>query len=336
MFEQVVASPAINKVPAERYDKSKHAPDVFALASSSRTVTEPRIPFGVGEQRLLPALVSSSTRQRPSAPTGLPVGIIFYLASITLVATGTIGVFFGVGFFLLMGSAEGMIPNGAHNSDPSPPFFAAVSRLLSSPSPNADNLTPAPSEAATSAGSAAVAALPPAPFSQPSIPDRQAVPDYSEVAPPPPPLIVDVAAGISQDAPARGNRPGSEADATAAAPPAPMVGTAEPTPSAPAAEALPAPPHLVLSAAETEELLTRGDTFLRRGDVTSARLFYERVANAGIGQGAMRMGATFDSSFLGRIGLGSARSDPVKAQSWYRRAIELSRTEIEHQPNALK
>jgi hypothetical protein len=330
MFEQVVASPAMNKVPAERYDKGKQAPDVFAPASSSGT--EARTRSGVRERHLLPALVSRSTRQRPSAPARLPVGIIFYLASITLVATATIGVFFGVGFFLLMGSAEGMISNGAHNSDPSPPFFAAVSRFLSSPSPNADNLTPAFIEAATSAGSAAVADLPPAPLSQRSIPDRQAAPDHSEVAPPPSPLTMDVAAGISQDAPSTGNRP--EADATA--PPAPTVVTAEPTPSAPAADAMRAPPHLVLSAAEIEELLTRGDTFLRGGDVTSARLFYERVANAGIGQGAMRMGATFDSSFLGRIGLGSARSDPVKAQSWYRRAIELSRTEVEHQPNALK
>ena len=178
--------------------------------------------------------------------------------------------------------------------------------------------------------------MPPAPLSQPSIPDREATLDHSEVAPPPPPLIVDVTAGISQDAPSTGNRPGSDADLIAAMPPAPTVGTAEATPSAPTAEAMPPPPHLALPATEIEELLTRGDTFLRGGDVTSARLFYERVANAGIGQGAMRMGATFDSSFLGRIGLGSARGDPVKAQSWYRRAIELSRTEIEHQPNALK
>ena len=335
MFEQVVASPAMNKVPAERYDKGRQAPDGFASASSSRTVTKPRSPNGLGEQGL-PALVSSSTRQRPGAPARLPVGIIFYLASITLVATATIGVFFGVGFFLLTGSAEGMIPNGAHNSDPSPPFFAAVSRFLSSPSPNADNLTPAPIGAATPAGSAAVAALPPAPLSQRSIPDRQATPDHREVVPAPPPLIVDVAPGISQDAPSKGNRPGSEPYVTTAAPPAPTVGAAEPMPSAPAAEAMPAPPHLVLSATEIEELLMRGDIFLRMGDVTSARLFYERVANAGTGQGAMRMGATFDSSFLGRIGLGSARGDPVKAQSWYLRAIELSRTEIEHQPNTLK
>jgi hypothetical protein len=335
MFEQVVASPAMNKVPAERYDKGRQAPDGFASGSSSRTVTKPRIPNGVREQGL-PALVSSSTRQRPSAPARLPVGIIFYLASITLVATATIGVFFGVGFFLLMGSAEGMIQNGAHNSDASRPFFAAVSRFLSSPSPNADNLTPAPIGAATPAGSAAVAALPPAPLSQRSIPDRQATPDHREVVPAPPPLIVDVAPGISQDAPSKGNRPGSEPDVTAAALPAPTVGAAEPMPSAPAAEAMPAPPHLVLSATEIEELLMRGDIFLRMGDVTSARLFYERVAAAGIGQGAMRMGATFDSSFLGRIGLRSARGDPVKAQTWYRRAIELSRTEIEHQPNALK
>ena len=196
MFEQVVASPAMNKVPAERYDKGKQAPDVFASASSSRTATKPRIPNGVGERRLLPALASSSTPQRPSAPARLPVGIIFYLASITLVATATIGVFFGVGFFLLMGSAEGMIPDGAHNSDLSPPFFAAVSRFLSSPSPNADNLTPALIAAATPAGSAAVAALPPAPPSQPSTQDRQATPDQSEALQPPPPLIADVSAGI--------------------------------------------------------------------------------------------------------------------------------------------
>src|SRR6516165_5788560 len=97
MFEQVVASPAIEKEASpECYDKGQQALDVFASASSARTATEPRARSGVRERHLLPALVSSSTRQRPSAPARLPVGIIFYLASITLVATATIVVFFGV------------------------------------------------------------------------------------------------------------------------------------------------------------------------------------------------------------------------------------------------
>jgi hypothetical protein len=86
---------------------------------------------------------------------------------------------------------------------------------------------------------------------------------------------------------------------------------------------------------EIEELLARGDTFLRMGDITSARLFYERAASAGDGQAAMRMGATFDLSFLGRAGLSSARGNSAEAQSWYRRAIDLSRAETKQRSNAL-
>jgi hypothetical protein len=311
MFDEIGRSPAIDKAPAEGNEA-------------------PGIPCGFRNRHLLPAL-SSSALQRPSPVARLPVGIIFYLASITLVATATIGVFFGMGFFLLLGSAEGMIPSAAETrtSDLSPPFFVVLSHFLGRPVPPEPNLTPAPVEVGT-AGPAAVAALPPAPLPQPSIPDQQMTPDKSEAGPPT--SVLDQSAGASQNAPSASNRPGSEASETAAAPPA----LAEPTPSPPVAEAEPASPSLVLSGKEIEELLSRGDTFLRMGDVTSARLFYERTVNAGSGQGAMRMGATFDPIFLGHVGLGGARGDPAKAQSWYRRATDLSRAETKQGPSGLE
>ena len=58
------------------------------------------------DQRLLPdsgfaAAPSTSTRPTRAAAARLPVGILLYLVSAGLVATATIGVFFGAGFLLL-------------------------------------------------------------------------------------------------------------------------------------------------------------------------------------------------------------------------------------------
>ena len=77
-----------------------------------------------------------------------------------------------------------------------------------------------------------------------------------------------------------------------------------------------------LSAAQVTELLSRGDSFLPAGDVATARLFYERAADAGDWQAAIRMGATFDPAFLNRAGVRTS-GDPAKAQSWYRHALDL-------------
>jgi hypothetical protein len=69
-------------------------------------------------------------------------------------------------------------------------------------------------------------------------------------------------------------------------------------------------------------LVTRGDEFLSAGDITSARLFYERAANGGDGPSALRLGATFDPAFLGRAGI-RGMGDLNQASSWYGRAREL-------------
>jgi len=83
------------------------------------------------------------------------------------------------------------------------------------------------------------------------------------------------------------------------------------------------------SAVEIATLLARGDALLSTGDVTSARLFYQRAADAGAGLAAVRLGETFDPAFLDRAHFRGARGDSGQAVSWYRRARDLGVTDAE-------
>jgi TPR repeat protein len=76
-------------------------------------------------------------------------------------------------------------------------------------------------------------------------------------------------------------------------------------------------------------LLARGDALFGTGDVVSARLFYERAANAGDGRAALRVGTTFDPAFLGRDALRGVHGDPAEARYWYKRARDLGEPEAE-------
>jgi hypothetical protein len=94
------------------------------------------------------------------------------------------------------------------------------------------------------------------------------------------------------------------------------------------------------SPAEIAALVARGDSFLGAGDIVSARLFYERAADAGDGPAALRLGATFDPAFIDRAGIHSIPADPEQAASWYRRARELGdaagnlQNSLDQQPSA--
>jgi hypothetical protein len=87
-----------------------------------------------------------------------------------------------------------------------------------------------------------------------------------------------------------------------------------------------------LSTEEVAELLERGDTFLQRGDIASARLFYERAANAGNGRAALQLGAIFDPAFLGR---GLVRGDIATARLWYQYARDLGEAEADQRLKTL-
>src|SRR5580692_4573730 len=66
---------------------------------------------------------------------------------------------------------------------------------------------------------------------------------------------------------------------------------------------------------------------VRPRDIASARLFYERAADAGNGRAALRMGESFDRAFLDSIGIYRMIGDRQLALSWYRRARDLGDTE---------
>jgi len=132
------------------------------------------------------------------------------------------------------------------------------------------------------------------------------------------------------------------APATSADKPEPKAATASgvPTPGATSIIATPSPSNPPVgwgfSASEIAALLERGNALFRTGDVVSARLFYERAAQAGEARGAVRLGETFDPVFLNSAYLRGVRGDLDAAWSWYRRARELGATEVDPRLNALE
>ena len=194
---------------------------------------------------------------------------------------------------------------------------------------------PAPLEAQTASSSPT-----PAPLPEPAPQPRPTDPTAAE-APPAPPNSASAADGVpvAPDAgPAGAPAPGEPA---ASAPPAPAGASTDPPlapdrivsapPPAPVAVpvAAAAPSRAKLSEPQKQALLSRGDAFLSAGDVTSARLFYQRGADAGDGTAALRLGETFDPVFLRRAGFGRVPGDIEKAASWYRQARELGSAEAE-------
>jgi hypothetical protein len=343
MLDQTSASPLTDELAP----KGGTQPD-FASRSSPDPADLPNTldgPSGmladIGRKPPLPALVSRALTPRRAARV-LPVGILLYLFSVGVVAAATVGILFGIGFFLLAQPKEAMnagAGTGEHDSHTKIPL-----PTLSNASSSYGDIASAPIEPPIPR-SAASAALPVVPvalpaarpssagdvpagdakdqsFAQgaPELEARAASPEISlpaALAPEPPP-------GSSMATPATEPAPGSSM-ATPATEPAPGSSTATS-----AAEDVSR-----LSAGQITELLARGDSFLHSGDVASARLFYERAADAGDWQAAIRMGATFDATFLGRVGV-RAVGDPIKAQSWYTRALDLGAPKADRQVESPK
>jgi hypothetical protein len=238
-----------------------------------------------------------SSRRTPSeaAPTQAS---LFYLGSVGLIAIGIIAVFFGTGFSLLASSVRGKLFEPAARS--------AAESVVKLPSPSVGR--PIATMQPRSGDAAPVFAALPGPSGRPaaSVEDGQSQPPQVGTSPP----------EIVRNTPAV-SRPELE----------PRSGSAKETTSPGLAQ----PP---VSPAELRQLLEHGDALLRTGDVISARLFYERAANAGDGRAALRLGATFDPAFLGRGG-GKAHADLEAARMWYGRALDLGSLEAKGQLNSL-
>ena len=96
------------------------------------------------------------------------------------------------------------------------------------------------------------------------------------------------------------------------------------------------PSETAFSAAEIAALLARGDWLLATGDVVSARLVYERAADAGVARAAMRLGETFDPVHSGLPHLRGLRADSGIAVFWYRRARDLGATGVDSRLKSLE
>ena len=90
-----------------------------------------------------------------------------------------------------------------------------------------------------------------------------------------------------------------------------------------------------LPSIDTGTLVAQGDQLLRNSDVASARLLYQRAADAGDGRGALRMGMTFDPVFLARWRLRRVWADRAQAIAWYRRASALGNADAELMQSSL-
>lgn len=74
--------------------------------------------------------------------------------------------------------------------------------------------------------------------------------------------------------------------------------------------------------AEKSASLQYGGALHAKGDVTSARLLYERASTAGDGMVALRFGASYDPRFLATAGFNGVQGDQALAARWDLRAQE--------------
>ena len=76
-------------------------------------------------------------------------------------------------------------------------------------------------------------------------------------------------------------------------------------------------------------LLQKGQEHLAEANISSARLYFEKAADAGLPQAAMALAATYDGTELGRIGVRGIQADDKQARHWYERALQLGARDAE-------
>jgi hypothetical protein len=75
-----------------------------------------------------------------------------------------------------------------------------------------------------------------------------------------------------------------------------------------------------LDPEEIKLLTKQGEQFAAAGDLVTARILFQRAAEAGDAIAAMALGATYDPNVLAKLGVLGIKGDAEKARSWYRKA----------------
>jgi hypothetical protein len=77
-------------------------------------------------------------------------------------------------------------------------------------------------------------------------------------------------------------------------------------------------------------LVQQGQQFVAAGDIVTARLVFQRAAEAGDATAALAMGASYDPIALAKLGARGIAADVDKARSWYEKAKEFGSAEAPH------
>ena len=77
-------------------------------------------------------------------------------------------------------------------------------------------------------------------------------------------------------------------------------------------------------------LMQKGEAHMAEGNVSAARLMFERAADVGLAQAAMALAGTFDADELARLSVrGGIQPDAKEARRWYARALQLGAADAE-------
>jgi hypothetical protein len=89
---------------------------------------------------------------------------------------------------------------------------------------------------------------------------------------------------------------------------------------------------LILRADESgriDDLIAHGQKMIDVGYFAGARAYFKRAAEAGSGEAALLLCATYDQAFIDKIGAQGIKADPKEAAAWFERAKELGITDGE-------
>jgi TPR repeat protein len=86
------------------------------------------------------------------------------------------------------------------------------------------------------------------------------------------------------------------------------------------------PPKTVtkpVDPAEAATLMQRGRDFMGAGDISAARIAFNRLADAGLADAALALANTYDPTYLAAHHVMGVQGDRATARTWYERAKEL-------------
>jgi hypothetical protein len=107
-------------------------------------------------------------------------------------------------------------------------------------------------------------------------------------------------------------------------------------PSATGAQAPPSSKAIrVLDPEVIKLLMKQGEQFIAAGDVVTARIVFQRAAEAGNANAAMALGATYDPTVLAKLGVVGTSADVEKTRSWYQTAEKLGSPEARRRLDVL-